>query len=341
MMLLRPRYYVRLTIVVLAFAAGGGAVYRMLVGDGTWLLNAVQGAVVGCAIALPITMLEIALASWPSLAAVRRAPFALLLMGRTACYLAIILFGLGLGHVALGDPRDPGMIDNPGFQGNLIFSLGAAFAFNFVNQIARVLGRGVLGNFVLGRYHRPRREERVLMLLDMRDSTAIAERIGDLAFHDLLNEFFSHVADAAGETGADIHKYVGDEAILAWRPERAARNGDCVRCFLVLRRRIAAAQAKYMAKFGVVPQFRAGLHRGHVVVGEIGVTKQEIAYSGDTINTAARIEQATREFGADLLISDAALRDLQLPEGCTANSVGHLQLRGKTERIELFAVAAG
>ena len=337
----RLRYYMRLTLIVLAFAASGGAVYGMMVGGGGGLLNALQGVVTSVAISLPIAMFEIALATAPKMAAFRHAPFALLLLARTAVYLVIIVFGLELGSVAFDNAGDSGLGSGQAFGRNIIVSLGASFAFNFVNQIARMLGRGVLGSFVLGRYHRPRREERVLMMIDMRDSTTIAERIGDLAFHDLLNEFYGHVADAASETGADIHKYVGDEAILAWRPKRAARNGDCLRFFFILRQRIAAAEQRYCGKFGMVPQFRAGLHKGMVVVGEIGVTKQEIAFSGDTMNTAARIEQATRQFDADFLASDAALRGVPLPDGCSVRSVADLQLRGKSERVELFAVSGG
>lgn len=287
-------------------------------------------------------MFEIALASQPRLAWARHASFAALLAGRTVIYLAIIMAGLELGKLPFdaigqsGPGAGPG--SGPGSWRNVAFSLAASFVFNFVNQIARMLGRGVLGNFVLGRYHRPRREERVFLLIDMRESTGIAERIGDLAFHNLLNEFYGHVADAAGETGANIHKYIGDEAMLVWTPKRALRNGDCVRCAFTLRNYIEAAAPAYLRKFGVVPKFRAGLHRGQVVVGEIGVTKQEIAYSGDTLNTAARIEQATRQFDAELLASSQALQGLTLPTGLVARSVGQLQVRGRIEPVELFAI---
>ena len=336
----RLRYYVRLTLIVLFFAAAGGAVYGMLVGSAGWVSNAAQGILTSVAISLPIALFEIMLATSPGFAPLRQLPFALLLLVRTAAYLVIIVFGLELGNFVFETAGESGIGTGDAFRRNVIVSFGASFVFNFVNQIARIFGRGVLGNFVLGRYHRPRREERVFLLIDMRESTAIAERVGDLAFHSLLNDFFGHVADAAGETGANIHKYIGDEAILVWTPKRARRDGDAVRCAFVLRRFIDAAAPAYLRKFGVVPQFRAGLHRGHVVVGEIGVTKQEIAYSGDTLNTAARIEQATRRFDADLLASSQALDGVDLPAGLVARSVGHLQLRGKSEQTELFAVDA-
>ena len=59
----------------------------------------------------------------------------------------------------------------------------------------------------------------------MKDSTGLAERLGAIRFHELLNAFFRDIADAALECDAEIHKYVGDEAILTWPAGRALSDG--------------------------------------------------------------------------------------------------------------------
>ena len=84
----------------------------------------------------------------------------------------------------------------------------------------------------------------------------------------------------------------------------------------------------------------AGLHRGPVVTGEIGTVKHEIAYLGDTLNTAARIEQACREFQRPFLASSDVIQALELSAGFEAESLGPIELRGVESSVELFAVTA-
>ncbi len=334
----RFRVYLRLILVVLAFACPGGALYGVVTGGQNWWHDALRGVITTLFISICIAVFEISLATHAKLAWLRQAPFALVLLARTSVYLAVIVVGLEIGRVAVGDPGSLFAID-PAFKMSVAFSLAASLVFNFVNQIARILGRGVLGSLVLGRYHRPRSEERLFLLIDMKSSTAIAEQVGDLAFHRLLNDFFANLADAVTVAGGDIHKFFGDGAIVVWRPKRGLRNADCLSCFFDFARRVEANAGHYRQRYGVVPQFQGGAHIGTVVVGEMGTAKQEIAYSGAALNTAARIEQATREFQQPLLISNALLQRLTLPKNLQARSVGRITLRGSAEEIELFAVS--
>jgi adenylate cyclase len=336
----RFRFYLRVTLVVLAFACPGGAIYGVVTGDHIWWHDALRGVITTMFISISIAAFEISLATSDKLAWLRQAPFALVLLARTLLYLVLIVIGLELGRVVMGDPGGSIFDMNVAFQRSVIFSLAASLVFNFVNQMARILGRGVLGSMVLGRYHRPRMEERLFLLVDMKGSTGIAEQIGDLAFHNLLNDFFAALADAVNAVGGDIHKFVGDEAIVVWRPKRGLRNADCLRSFFDFNRRIAADAEYYRDTYGVVPQCQGGAHIGKVIVGEMGSTKQEIAYSGAALNTAARIEQATRQFDKPLLVSDTLLKRLTLPGELKAQSVGRITLRGSAEEIELFGVSA-
>ncbi len=336
----RFRGYVRLILVVLCFACPGGALYGVMTGGQSWWHDALRGVITTLFISICIAVFEISLATHEKLAWLRQAPFALVLLARTLVYLVLIVIGLELGRVLVGDPGGSIFTMDRAFKMSIAFSLAASLVFNFVNQIARILGRGVLGSLVLGRYHRPRTEERLFLLVDMKNSTGIAERIGDLAFHKLLNDVFASLAEAVNAVGGDIHKFVGDEAIVVWRPKRGLRNAACLTGFFAFTRQLAADADYYRQTYGEAPQFHGGAHIGTVIVGEMGSTKQEIAYSGAALNTAARIEQATRQFGQSLLVSDALLSRLTLPAELNAASVGRITLRGSAEEIELFAVSA-
>src|SRR5271155_5596677 len=110
----------------------------------------------------------------------------------------------------------------------------------------------------------------------MRASTTIAERLGEERFLDFLNRFITDVSLAIAEAGGEILKYVGDEIIATWTPAAGLNEAACVRaCFAALDR-LAARDPAYERDFGYRADFRAGLHCGSVVVGELGFVKKEI-----------------------------------------------------------------
>ena len=158
-----------------------------------------------------------------------------------------------------------------------------------------------------------------------------------MAFHALLNEFFRNVSDAALECGAEIYKYVGDEAILTW-PDAAVRSGDCLACPFMARDFIAADGKGYQRRFGVVPEFRAALHCGEIVTGEIGDVRREIAYVGDTLNVTARLLDAAKSLGHAVLVSEDALARATLPAGITAVSLPRLTVRGRAAPLGIAAL---
>jgi len=96
----------------------------------------------------------------------------------------------------------------------------------------------------------------------------------------------------------------------------------------------------YISKYGIYPGFKAGLHFGSIVISEIGGTKQEIAYHGDTINTAARIRSKCHDFNCDFLISAEVVSILpNIDDEFIINSKGVSEFKGKKNVIGLFSVA--
>src|SRR5262245_66188367 len=97
---------------------------------------------------------------------------------------------------------------------------------------------------------------------------------------------------------------------------------------------------RYLARYGIVPEFKAGLHGGRVVTAEIGDIKKDIVYSGDTVNTAARVEAQCRPLERRLLVSEALVRQCQVPPELELEDMGERELRGKAEALRLYSVRA-
>ena len=119
--------------------------------------------------------------------------------------------------------------------------------------------------------------------------------------------------------------------------KKGLKENRCLQCFFDITKVIEERKLDYENKFNQVPQFKAGIHYGEVMVGEIGKVKRDIAYSGDVLNTTARIQGECNKNGVDLLISNTLLNLLQLDSNYTIQNFGTILLRGKSEKIELHS----
>jgi class 3 adenylate cyclase len=126
--------------------------------------------------------------------------------------------------------------------------------------------------------------------------------------HDLLTRFFFDIDEAILAHGGEVHAYVGDEVIVTWRLAAKMWERRYLECFFAIRDRIAEKADLYRREFGLVPMFRAGLHAGSVVISECGDWRRQIAYFGDTMSVAARLQERCKEVSRALLVSADLLR---------------------------------
>lgn len=226
------------------------------------------------------------------------------------------------------------------YQIGFLFGFILSIFFNFFSIINTLIGKSVLGKLFIGKYRTPFEVDRAFMFIDIKSSTSIAEKIGHKNFLSLVNDFFYDLSIPVSQTKGDIYKYVGDAAIISWKMKDALRQANCIRCFTEIQNRIEKKKDYYLQKYGVVPGFKAGLHGGTVITGELGYTRREIAFMGDVMNTTARIEEACKTYDSDFLVSESLIDQLKLPNEYTSSKVGNVILRGKSEEVGLMAVIA-
>ncbi|WP_229724642.1 adenylate/guanylate cyclase domain-containing protein [Winogradskyella forsetii] len=231
------------------------------------------------------------------------------------------------------------------WKSNKIFWMVTAYfmlcslLFSFFRIANNKFGKGVIFNMLLGRYRKPREVERVLMFLDLKSSTTIAEDLGHLKYSQFIQDCFYYLNRIVGKYGAEIYQYVGDEAVLTWNLKRKTRkNINCINLFFEYDHKLKKHSKYYMKKYGVVPEFKAGIHSGKIIIAEVGTIKKELAYHGDVINTTSRIQEQCNEYNESLLISEDFLAKLNLKKKYEAVSLGSELLDGKTESHKLFAI---
>lgn len=220
----------------------------------------------------------------------------------------------------------------------LVFSVILSFFVNFVRQINRMLGQNVLFNYIRGKYQLPLEEDIIFMFLDLKSSTTIAEKLGHRKNHEFLNDFFHDMTDPILECKGTIYQYVGDEIVLTWHLKEGINDLNCIQCFFDIENKIYRLKDIYLKKYGVYPEFKAGLHKGIVITGEMGDIKKDIVYHGDTVNTSARIQAECNKYSKKVLVSKNLLDVLDLNGKYNTESMGNIRLRGKEKELELFSI---
>jgi adenylate cyclase len=320
-----------------------GAAYGSLLGvmfRGNGLIGALVGAIDGATIAGPIAATETFLLRTRWGRAVQRAPFLVTFSVKWLIYGTLI---------TVVNLRSPGVhvVDLMGFPGllsrsvallSVAFSFAVAFAFLFVFQVGQMVGPRNLGHIILGRYHQPRLEDRFFLFVDIAGSTTLAERIGPVAVHRFLASVFRLASDPIGDYGGEIYQYVGDEMVVTWTLAGGWGGARPIACFFAIVAALEEAAPEFAHEFGVAPAVRAALHVGPVISGEIGDTKRDIVFHGDVMNTAARLEQATRDLGRRFLVSADALSRFANTAGYALEPLGPQALRGRAAPVDVYAV---
>jgi adenylate cyclase len=194
-----------------------------------------------------------------------------------------------------------------------------------------------LYNWMTGKYHDPKEETRFFMFLDIKDSTTLAEQLGNLKFSAMVRDFFEDMSKPCFATKAEVSHYIGDEAVISWLPKNGIRQANYLRFYFLVAAQIEARSDHYKAKYGHVPEFKAGLHVGAVVATEVGESKSEIVFHGDVMNTTARITGLCSALAHDFLISAEAVTTLASKD-YELTDFGEQKLKGKEASVQVFGV---
>lgn len=313
----------------------------------TFLQPLRNGALIGFLIGFTSSLFEVSLFEKDF----QKIRFLYLLLIRSAFYLIIIslsvmfvaaaeqsrLKGIGIEEVIYTDGYTNFIFSGDFFK-IIVFAVIVSIIVNFMRQLNRLMGQNVFVNYLLGKYHQPKEEERIVMFLDLKSSTSIAEKLGHIKYHHFISEVFYDVTFPIIESRGKILQYVGDEIVITWKMNEAYREKNCIKCFCDISKRLEELRNKYLDKYGFYPKFKAGVHGGKIIIGEIGLVKKELVYHGDVMNTTSRILGECNQLKKELLISDDVVHNLKFPEYLKAETIGKFRLKGKEEEVELFSI---
>jgi adenylate cyclase len=261
------------------------------------------------------------------------------LIVRSAIYAAIIMV-IQFSQLSELIAEPPPESSRQNFWFSFIYSAVISVLMNLGIGITNIIGPRAFFNFITGRYHSPVEENRFVLFVDIAGSTGLAERLGGVGIHRFLDRTFRILTLAVVDHRGEVLNYVGDEVIVTWRERDGVIECRPLQCFVAMRDTLVHASSQFERDFGAVPRIHGSLHFGPVIVGEIGDVKRAIVFNGDVMNTAARLEELSRNVDGGFLASRAAMQRFSSAPPFAVRDLGCLPIRGRADGIDVIGIAA-
>jgi len=184
--------------------------------------------------------------------------------------------------------------------------------------------------------------EITVLFSDLRGFSAYSQNLAPGEVLNLLNEVHSCMVEVVFAHGGTLDKYIGD-GLMAYfgaplaQPDHAAR---ALRCAHEMRSSFRKLNTVRAAAGKAELRLSIGLNTGPAVVGAMGAAnRREFTVVGDTVNLAARMENLTREYGTDILVSgDTASKT---GDAFELRHLGDTLVRGRTLPVPVFTTVPG
>jgi adenylate cyclase len=162
--------------------------------------------------------------------------------------------------------------------------------------------------------------------------TDLSERMGPRDLSDLMQKYFEATLEPIKQTGGLVVDLKGDSILAIWkgaRPEAQLREQACHAAL-----GLAKAVSRFNQSFGSLKlPTRLGVHAGQIFLGNIGAGDHyEYAVTGDTVNTAARMDGLNKFLGTAILVSEEVIHQL---DGFLTREAGSFRLKGKLQPIQV------
>ena len=210
--------------------------------------------------------------------------------------------------------------------------------FSFARYVSQHVMQKILKAESVAKLEGERRKITVLFS-DIRQFTEIAERFPPEQVVALLNEYFTMMLEAIFKHQGTLDKFLGDGIMVEFGAPLDDLNQEknAIMTAIEMQKELKKLLAKWEKEGKPQIEVGIGIHTGLAVVGNIG-SEQRIEYTaiGDTVNVAARLEQATKILKKSILVSETTFAPVK--EEFKATPLGPLILPGRKEAISIYAI---
>jgi adenylate cyclase len=221
----------------------------------------------------------------------------------------------------------------------ILMSIAVATFMAMGRIIYEKVGSEKFLSIIWGYYKRPREEERIFIFIDLISSTHYAEKLGHKKYSQFIQECFKDIGKLEMRYEASQYQFIGDEVVLSWPANRNRHYKNAVDFFFAFENQLKNKEAFFKTEFDIVPKFTGSINSGLVMMAELGDIKSEIAFHGDVLNTAARIQKYCKHYLSNVLATEAFVKGLKKTNTpYELNNLGHVDLKGKKDKVCIYDI---
>jgi len=188
-------------------------------------------------------------------------------------------------------------------------------------------------------WRRGQEREIVILFADLRDFTGFSERKLPYDVVFVLNRYFAAMGEAVIQSGGHLDKFIGDGVMALFGIETTLETGarQALSTARLMAERLEEINRSLAQDLDSPLRIGIGLHAGNAIIGEMGYGQATtLTAVGDAVNTASRIESLTKEYGAQLVLSEEVA--VRAGVDLSAFESHELPIRGRTEPIRVRVV---
>ena len=169
-------------------------------------------------------------------------------------------------------------------------------------EASKLVGKGFTEKLILGKYHTSRKEKRIFLFIDLKESTKLSKVLSLEKYSFLIKQFFRDIEMVMEKYDGEIYQYAGDQVIVTW-PAISPNFDKAVESFTDFNQQMKSKRSHYIQSYGVVPRFKAAIHSGNVIGTWVGRMKRELVFQGEALNITARLTSLAKNLSSPLLLT--------------------------------------
>lgn len=232
-------------------------------------------------------------------------------------------------------------------QFRLLFQKKATIENTFKSYMGGAVGESILADDIV-----LSGEDRwvTIIFTDLRGYSTIIEPMSPKQVLNLLNDYFSEMGDIIRKYDGVVFEYIGDAMMIVFGAPNDVEHhqSKAVQCAVEMRSHLETLNKRWeeegIAHFWQNQDIekltaRVGIHAGNIVAGNIG-GRDKLKYGaiGDVVNIAARLEQANKQLGTNILMSRSVYVSLPKNINCDATDHGMIDIKGRTQQQHVYSM---